>query len=159
MQTAEVLKNVKVRAAPGEAVSDAAMAYFRSLLRPVLSTDLVEEGALRRAVELSAGIPREFGVLIQRASRQAYYGGAARIDLAAIVAAERELRIEMQRATQTTAVRSSLSHIRKDHRLSSEEDRRLLDLNLVVEYENGDVTYDVHPILAPVVDEWMTRAP
>ena len=46
--------------------------------------------------------------------------------------------------------------MRKTRKLDGETDRALLNENMVVEYRNGHIWYDVHPLLAEVVDAWAT---
>lgn len=155
----EVLRNVKVTRPDGPGVPDQALKYFRDLLGKVMNPALVDDDALELAVRLSAGLPREFGLLLQKACLHAYYADLLRIDVHAIEAAERELRIDMIRASQTEATRTALLAIRRDRRLARDEDRRFLDMNLVVEHVNGTAWYDVHPILADTVDEWLKKTP
>lgn len=156
VQTPIVLRNVKVVTSRTDPTMPAsARAYFEAVLARVMEPRLVDEEALLAAIRLSAGVPREFGLILQRACLHAYYGGGTKLDLAALRLAERELRIEMQRATQSSEIRDALCDIRGARQLAGDADRALLDRNLVVEHVNGEPWYDVHPILAPTVDEWL----
>ncbi len=154
-----VLPNVPVVDLERRGVPEPALAFFRAVLAGILDPALVDEAAFRDAVRLSAGVPRAFGLLVRQACLHAEYAGARKLDARALALAERELRIGMLRASQSVAVRGALAGIRRAKKLASDEDRRLFDQDLLVEYVDGEPWYDVHPILAPAIDAWAaTRA-
>jgi hypothetical protein len=150
------LENVKVvTRVDAETVTEASTSFFRGLYRRLV----IEEGnawlpddALNEAVRLSAGVPREFLRVLERAFRVADDEGATALTRRLIDQSAKELRREMFPATETEATRRRLERVRLTRRLETVEDRLLLDALLVVELTNDEPWYDVHPLLAPAID-------
>lgn len=153
-----VLRNVKVfDSATQRIVPTSALAYFRELTGKVMDPTLVADEALELIVRNSGGIVRQFGSLLQEACRVAGFRGAAVADGAAVNAALRSLRIELQLGTQSDTIRDAMCAVRARRELPNEAAWELLDRYLVIQYVNGEPWYDVHPTLESLVDEWIQR--
>jgi hypothetical protein len=154
-QQKEVLKNVQVRTSRTDPTLRAeAVERFTALLGRLVDLDLVDGLAVEEAVSYSGGITREFGRIMARAFEIAALADDTRVGFDHVQDAVRDLRVELERATSDAARRASLSAVRRGLRLDSDMDRALLNENMVVEYVNGHPWYDVHPLLADVVDAW-----
>lgn len=150
-----VLRNVKVFDDRGTAVvRREALTRFTDILSRLVALDLVDGLAVEEAVKNSGGIIREFGRVVRRAFEEAALAGDPAVTADHARAAIRDLRIEMERATSDGARRESLAAVRATRRLTTSTDRQLLNENMVIEYENGHPWYDVHPLIAEVVDGW-----
>lgn len=154
-QEKEVLRNVQVKAdRKAKLVRPEAVERFTELLGRLVDLELVEGTGVEMAVEYSGGITREFGRIIARAFEIASLSGDARVLPEHVEDAVRDLRVELERAMSDSGRRASLASVRASRELRTEIDRLLLNENMVVEYVNGHPWYDVHPLLADVVDQW-----
>lgn len=149
------LRNVKVvdRKEPRKVIP-AAVDHFRSLLGHLMDPGLVEDAALVELTRLSGGVTREFGQLLARAAVVCHYDKLDHIDVGAVEQAALDARIELERATQDKEIRERLSAVHRLKQMETAVDRRLLDRNMILEYVNGGVWHDVHPLLAEVVEAW-----
>lgn len=159
-QPREVLLNLQVKAdRNAEGVRQEALDRFVELLGRLVDLELVEGSAVELAVAYSGGIIREFGRILARAFEKAALVDDVRVVRRHVEDAVRDLRIELILATQDGPRRESLARVRRHRQLDTELDRTLVNENLVVQYVNGKPWFDVHPLLAAEVDEWVRSAP
>jgi hypothetical protein len=152
----EVLRNVQVRDSKSSAtLRPAALQQFTDLLGRLIDLALIEGMAVEMAVEKSAGIAREFGRLLARAFEIAALSGADRVTTEHVEDAIVDGRVVLERAASDSDRRASLRSIRRTREILTATDRALLNENMVVEYVNGHPWWDVHPLLAEVVDGWL----
>ena len=155
-QRRHILKNVQVKAQRGSTtILPEALRHFTEVLGRLVDLELLEATGVEMAVEYSGGIMREFGRIIARSFEIASLCGDERVLPEHVRDAVRELRIELERATNDAERRKSLAAVRASTKLATATDRALLNENMVVEYVNGHPWYDVHPLLGEVVDAWL----
>lgn len=150
-----LLENVKViRQEAPEKVLEGAFAFFQSLLGRMLDDPnaLIDDDALEEAARLSAGIPREFLRVLERAFMRAEDYSEPKVTRDIMRYSSQDLRAELMRMTQNEPVRRSLARVRLMKELHTHDDWKLLDQLMVIEHRNGKPWYDVHPLIADDVD-------
>ena len=155
------LANPKVitRAAP-EVVLDSARQWFHDLYGRLVVPEgraWVDDRALTTVIRMSAGIPREFLRILERAFMVADDLGEAALTETTIQSAVGGLRREMLPATQSEETRRRLQLVRLTRNLRDTGDRQLLEALMVVELSNDEPWYDVHPFLAPFADRLLNE--
>lgn len=154
-QEKTALRNIQVKSKQhATGIRPEALEQFTLLLGRLIDLSLVEGTGIEQAALYSGGIPREFGRILARAFELAALAEEPRVLADHITAARRDLRIELERATQDAERRRSLIQVHSKQQLETAMDRALLDQNMVIEYVNGHPWYDVHPLLGEVVVSW-----
>ena len=150
---------VITRAAP-EVVLDSARQWFHDLYGRLVVPEgraWVDDRALTTVIRMSAGIPREFLRILERAFMVADDLGEAALTETTIQSAVGGLRREMLPATQSEETRRRLQLVRLTRNLRDTGDRQLLEALMVVELSNDEPWYDVHPFLAPFADRLLNE--
>lgn len=101
---------------------------------------------------MSGGIPRELVVLAGMACLEARVAGKARIDLECVVRAAESRRLDYEVLLRSKQLKL-LKTVRRNKAVENDEPHRELLHNLsIFEYANGDVWYDVNPVIGPLLD-------
>jgi predicted RNA-binding protein len=119
--------------------------------------DLIEEDALRYAIEMSAGITREFVRTIKDSCVEAIVRGGYRITCddveRAVTDRKNDFKRILSKKTQYIAlkeVRDTKSIYIDDEDIRAEIPGLLHNLS-IVEY-NGDIWWDVHPVVLSILN-------
>ena len=117
-----------------------------------MSQDLIEDEALDELARLSSGIPRQLVILVRQACLEALKKDQAVIDAATVHAAANQQRNEYE-VLLDRSQRELLREVRERKDINNDEAHRALLHNLsVLQYQNDDVWYDVHPIVLPLIE-------
>ncbi|MFO0629969.1 MAG: AAA family ATPase [Polyangiales bacterium] len=158
--TCVLLENVKVvtRDKPQEVIPGASQ-FFRSMLERLFVPGYfpLHDEALEEAVRFSAGIPREFLRIVERGFVLAEDFGEDALSLETLRDAIEEMSRHMNPFMQRQEVRDQLERISLTQVLKTAADWKLLDAMLVVELRNKRPWYNVHPLLAADVAEFVKR--
>lgn len=149
-----VLPNLKTRSrrgrAPGAGEDDEIPQLSEILTRRV-KKGLFTTGALTELARLSGGIPRELIALARYACLDARLKERPVIDEEAVECAAQRKRRDYQ-VLLDSAQLGRLAEIHASQRVENDEQDRALLHNLsVLEYRNGDVWHDVHPLIEPLL--------
>ena len=126
---------------------------LHEILTRRVEESLFAEKAIERLGVLSSGIPRELIVLTRRACLETMKAGEDRISLKSVTRAEESRRRDYE-VLLTREQLELLGAVHRDKRLPNDEAHRALLHNLsALEYRNGDVWYDVHPVVMPLLDK------
>jgi hypothetical protein len=131
----------------------------RGLLRSVIEQrgcgDLFTEEAIAFVIEQSGGIHRELLTLAQDALLRASPGSQPQITIHHVKASVDERRLT-QSSRLTTQFYKALSHVREFKRLDNTANLlQLLELHLVVAYQDSSTWFDVHPVFEPLIDAYV----
>ncbi len=150
-----ILPNIAVTNRDGTPCEDGED-VFSNLSRLRMRPDLIEEDALRYATEMSAGITREFVRIIKDSCVEAIVRGGDEIICADVKRAVTDRKNDFKRIlakkTQYTAlkeVRDTKSIYIDDEDIRAEIPGLLHNLS-IVEY-NGDIWWDVHPVVLSIL--------
>jgi energy-coupling factor transporter ATP-binding protein EcfA2 len=134
---------------------EANVALFEQVIRKRFSDGVLSEAAARRMVLLSGGVMRELVRLGRECCTEAMLQLAERdtviIDEAIIDTAVRNLRNDFSRQI-TPAMSPLLKQVYDDRgRVDNESFTDLLHGLIILEYENDDLWYDLHPIVVDLL--------
>jgi len=117
-----------------------------------VASDLIDPSALRRLALSSSGIPREFVAIAQTSCLEARKAGRESVDETCVETAIANRTREYD-VLLTPEQRELLRKVRASKRITNDMDHRALLHNLsALEYRNSGVWYDVHPVVAPLLD-------
>jgi hypothetical protein len=129
---------------------------FSNLSRLRMRPDLIEEDALRYAIKMSAGITREFVRIIKDSCVEAIVRGGDRIVCDDVKRAVNDRKNDFKRILSKKTQYTALKEIRytKSIYIDDEDIRAevpgLLHNLSIVEY-NGDIWWDVHPVVLSIL--------
>jgi hypothetical protein len=146
-----VLPNIKTCSKDGHA-DDEGLARLRDIISKRVDPSLFGTDALLRLAVLSSGIPRELIALARRACLESMKANEPTVGLHAVERAAQARRRDYEVLLTAEQLRL-LKKIKTTKRLDNDEGNRALLHNLsALEYRNGDVWYDVHPVVSPLLD-------
>jgi len=146
-----ILPNIAVTNRDGTPCEDGED-VFSNLSRLRMHPDLIEEDALRYAIKMSAGITREFVRIIKDSCVEAIVRGGDGIICDDVKRAVTDRRNDFKRILSKKAQYTALKEVRDTKSIYiDDEDIRaeipgLLHNLSIVEY-NGDIWWDVHPVV------------
>jgi hypothetical protein len=145
------LPAVSIRTRDG-ALDEAGRRLLRSVIEQRIGGDLFTEDAMAFVVEQSGGIHRELLTLAQDACLGASIDSQPQVTLNHVKAAVDERRLT-QSSRLTSPFHKALNHVRVHKRIDNIANfLQLLELNLVVAYQDSSTWFDVHPIVGPFID-------
>lgn len=148
---AVVFPNIKTRYRDGTPY-EAGLRATKKIITNRLDESLITDNALDRLAELSSGIPRELLILARRSCLTARVNKDERITEEAVEKAATEQRKEYQ-VILSREQKKLLSAVHASNQINNDEAHRALLHNLsVLEYQNGEVWYDVHPLAQHLID-------
>jgi hypothetical protein len=148
------LPAVSIRTRDG-APDDEGCGLLRTVIESRVGGHVFEGDALKFLVEQSAGIHRELLSLAQDACLSASIAGHSRVAFDHIQSAVEERRLA-QSSRLTTHFLKALDHVRQHKRIASNASLLpLLELNLVVAYQDASIWFDVNPIVEPLIDAYL----
>ncbi|RZN38039.1 MAG: hypothetical protein EF813_05340 [Methanosarcinales archaeon] len=151
-----ILPNITVTDPDGTQNEDG-VSIFSSLSERRMRPDLIEEDALRYAIRMSAGITREFVRTIKDSCVEAIVRGGDRITCddvkRAVADRKNDFKRMLSKKTQYVALKEV--HNTKSIYINDEDIRAeipgLLHNLSIVEY-NGDIWWDVHPVVLSILE-------
>jgi len=147
----EVLPNIKTQDRNGDPF-EPGLQTTEEIVTKRLEGDLIEDEALDELARLSSGIPRQLVILVRQACLEALKKDQAVIDAATVHAAANQQRNEYE-VLLDRSQRELLREVRERKDINNDEAHRALLHNLsVLQYQNDDVWYDVHPIVLPLIE-------
>jgi len=124
---------------------------LREILVKRADASLFTPDALTALAHCSSGIPRELISLARRACLEARKSDRPQIDSDAVERAARSHRRDYQ-VTLTTEQLKLLKKVQESKWVENDEAYRALLHNLsVLEYQNDEIWYDVHPVVQPLL--------
>jgi len=151
-----ILPNITVTNPDGTQNEDG-VSIFSNLSERRMRPDLIEEDALRYTIRMSAGITREFVRTIKDSCVEAIVRGGDRItcDDAKRAVADRKNDFKRMLSKKTQYVALKEVHDTKSIYITDEDIRAeipgLLHNLSIVEY-NGDIWWDVHPVVLSILE-------
>lgn len=127
------------------------LAYLREVLLKRVTSPLISDEAIELIIRASGGNLRELLILIRDASLKAGLAGRTSIAAEDAQRAAAQLRREFQRMLRPQDI-SVLQEVHRTKRLIGESIYLLMS-NVVLEYQNDEIWYDVHPALLPLLVE------
>jgi DNA polymerase III delta prime subunit len=125
---------------------------LRSVIEQRVGIELFDEEAMTFLVEQSGGIHRDLLTLAQDACLGASLDSQSQVTLNHVKAAVDERRLT-QSSRLTTQFHKALNHVRIHKRIDNGTIfLQLLELNLIVAYQDSSTWFDVHPIVRPFID-------
>lgn len=149
---AVVFPNIKTRYRDGTPYN-AGLRATKKIITNRIDQSLITDNALNRLAELSSGIPRELLILARRACLNARLKKEDQITEAAVEKAATAQRKEYQ-VILSREQKRLLGAIHASNQINNDEAHRTLLHNLsVLEYQNGEVWYDVHPLAQHLIED------
>ena len=151
-----ILPNITVTNPDGTQNEDG-VSIFSNLSERRMHPDLIEEDALRYTIRMSAGITREFVRTIKDSCVEAIVRGGDRItcDDAKRAVADRKNDFKRMLSKKTQYIALKEVHNTKSIYINDEDIRAeipgLLHNLIIVEY-NGDIWWDVHPVVLSILE-------
>ncbi len=154
LRNAHFLPNIKLHE-EGDRTSRNAEGYYtcKTMIYRRLAKDanLITDEALERMVTMSGGVFRELGQLIRSSINSA---DEPPIQLDDVENAIEELRRDYWNTITKTEQRNFLRQIRADNQLRDTEKMAvLLQTRAILEYRNGKIWCDIHPVLHALLDD------
>ena len=120
--------------------------FFQAVLDRRVAKGLVGNGALDMAVLYSGGVLRDLFHLLREAALRAAFDGLDQVSAEVMEEAVQDARIKWSAGIYPED-RKALAAIRQSRELASPEQTRYLDISWVLECYNGELWYDVNPLL------------
>ncbi|MEW6388114.1 MAG: P-loop NTPase fold protein [Thermodesulfobacteriota bacterium] len=148
-----VLPNIKTTKREGRTAEKKGLNLLQEILSKRVEKNLYSPNAMLKLAKYSGGIPRELIVLGRMACLEAMKSNKAVIDQEAVEQAARSKRRDYQVLLSQDQLKL-LKKVRDSQKVDNDAAHRELLHNLsVLEYRDGDVWYDVHPIIEPLLSE------
>lgn len=141
-----VLKRAPETWDPEAAYTDEKIDFFHKVVGQRIEPDLILPDAIRLAAIYSGGVLRDFLRLLREGVMLALYN-----DLQVLDGVAMRYAIEEERRRESIGLYTpdyeALVHIHRHNALRTVEDKRYLALARVLEFWNGKVLFDAHPLL------------
>jgi hypothetical protein len=145
-----VLPNVKVLSREGKP-DEGGRKIMREILLKRIVSDLLPDESMERLVSCSSGIPGELIALARLACIEAIKNKREQIQLSDVERAIGNRRVDYD-VLLDSRQRELLRTVHADRRIENDEEHRVLLHTLsVIEFRNGDVWYDVNPLVEPLL--------
>jgi hypothetical protein len=149
---AVIFPNIKTRYRDGTPF-EAGLRATKQIITNRIDDSLITGDALDRLAELSSGIPRELLILTRQACLSARVNKDDKITKAAVEDAATEQRKEYQ-VILSKEQKKLLKNVHETNQINNDDAHRTLLHNLsLLEYQNGEVWYDVHPLAQHLIDD------
>jgi hypothetical protein len=149
---AVIFPNIKTRYRDGTPF-DAGLRTTKRIITNRIDDSLITEDALDQLAELSSGIPRELLILTRQACLSARVNKETQITKEAVEEAATEQRKEYQ-VILSKEQKALLRNVHASNQINNDAAHRTLLHNLsVLEYQNDEVWYDVHPLAQHLIDD------
>lgn len=146
-----VLRKAKDTLNPEDAFVSEHFGFFPALLRARVAPHLFEEEAVRLAAIYAGGVLRDFLHLLREAILIARYNQFETVDAVTMRDTVADVRLRESPGLYAPDF-EALSYVHETNRLPRPEDRRYLDMGRVIECYNGQVWFEVNPLLWPMLD-------
>jgi hypothetical protein len=152
--TRKFLPNVKIHEKENRAARCSDGFYvLQTAIDRRMNSDLITAEAKELLATMSGGVFRELSRLVRASITRAQLDERSQVEVADVKGAAAEIRGELLRPLNTT-YRRILQQVWETNQLEDpEEAAELLQMLAILEYDNGQTWYDVHPALWKLFDQ------
>lgn len=137
---------------PEAAWYDERFGFFQALVAQRLEPHLIEPEAIRLAALYAGGVLRDFFRLLREGVMLAQYNELPLLDPVMLRYALKDARLN-EAIGLYDADYEALASVHRTNRLPTAEDRRYLDLSLVIECHNGEPWFEANPLLWSALED------
>ena len=125
---------------------------MKTFVKKRMSLELIDDDALEYAITISGGVFRDMARLIRSSADNAIGRGDEKIALIDVKQVESEIRNEYRRILETEDYKVLKEIHRNRKPMGSEIYAKLLYSQSILEYQNNENWYDVHPAIVPLIE-------